>query len=106
MPNRTPDKNAVASPETAAAVEAGADDVEMGSKHPAVAGFAAPRSSRTAGADDAEPVPVVVETATPGIARAQAEIEAERLDPAGAVVTQNARERALAGHRAPDTVDL
>lgn len=102
----TKDKNAVASPETAAAVEAGADDVEMGSKHPAVAGFVAPRSSRTAVAADTDPVPVVVETATPGIARAQADLEAERLDPQGAAATQNARERALAGHRAPDTVDL
>lgn len=103
------DKNAVASPETAAAVEAGADDVDLGSKHPNVAGFAAPRSSTGTGAvtgDTAEPVATIVETATPGIARAVADIDAERLDPADAERRRNAQERALAGHRAPDTIDL
>lgn len=102
------DKNAVASPETAAAVEAGAEDVELGSKHPNVAGFAAPRSSRTGGAvdDAAEPVASIVETATPGIARAVAELDAERIDPEGDERRRNAQERALAGHRAPDTIDL
>lgn len=103
--NETP---TTASPETAAAVEAGAGDVTLdGGKHPAVAGFAAPRSSTGDGpVGPGKPVPSIVETATPGIARAQADLEAERLDPDGAAVTQNARERALAGHRAPDTVDL
>lgn len=97
---------AVASPETAAAVESGAADVELGSKHPAVAGFAAPRSARSAGgATDTDPVPVVIETATPGIARSVAELDAERIDPQGAESGRNVKERALSGHRAPDTVD-
>lgn len=100
------DKNAVASPETAAAVEAGAEDVDLGSKHPNVAGFAAPRSSAGAAAGDAEPVASIVETATPQIARRIAELDAERLDPADAERDRNRRERALAGHRAPDTIDL
>lgn len=100
-------EEAVASPAVAAAVEAGAADIELGSKHPGVAGFAAPRSSLGAtGSEGTEPVPVIIETATPGIARAVADLDAERLDPDGVVVTQNARERALAGHRAADTVDL
>lgn len=104
--NETKAEGAVASPETAAAVEAGAADVELGSKHPGVAGFAAPRSSRSAGgATDTDPVPIIIETATPGIARAVADLDAERIDPDGAERQRNVKERALAGHRAPDTVD-
>lgn len=104
---KTPDKDAVASTETAAAVETGAEDVELGSKHPNVAGFAAPRSSTgTAAGDSTGPVAIIVETATPQIARGVADLDAERLDPADAERDRNRRERALAGHRAPDTVDL
>lgn len=99
-------EQAVASAEVAAAVEDGAADIDLGSKHPNVAGFAAPRSSRSASAGEAEPVASIVETATPGIARGVADIDAERIDPDSVERKRNAQERALAGHRAPDTVDL
>jgi hypothetical protein len=96
------DKDAVAVEDDRYAVE---------TKHPAVAGFAPPRNhadpARVGGhlASDT-PVPSIVETATPRIAAGVADIDAERADPDGAVRSQNARERALAGHRAPDTVNL
>jgi hypothetical protein len=97
------DKDAVAVKDDRYAVE---------TKHEAVAGFAPPRnhldgSAATGNSDTkADPVPSIVETATPRIAAGVADLDAERDDPDGAVRKANARERALAGHRAPDTVDL
>lgn len=79
-----------------------------GSNHPGVAGFIPPRNhaDQPVGDTTSGPLPVLVETATPGVARAVADLEADRLDPDGVERARNAKERALAGHRAPDTVDL
>jgi hypothetical protein len=76
------------------------------SKHPAVSEVVLPTSARSAVGDGGGdgPLPSVVESATPRLAVAQADLEAELLD--GSAENANARARAIAGHRAPDTVDL
>jgi hypothetical protein len=76
-------------------------------EHPLVEGFVPPRNHAVAAGEDtakAEPVPSVVETATPRIAKGVADLDAERLDPNDAERARNVKERALAGHRAPDTI--
>lgn len=75
------------------------------SKHPAVSEVVTPTSSRTAVNPDSDaPLPTPLESATPHLAVAQADLEAE--EAAGEAKDANARARALAGHRAPDTIDL
>ncbi len=94
-----------ANQETAADTTPADKGIDTDVNHPAVAGVAPPVSAgaTAAGGDGDGRVPSVIHTATPGIAKAQANIEGERIDRDR---ESNARERALAGHRAPDTVDL
>jgi hypothetical protein len=76
------------------------------SKHPAVSEVVTPTSARSAvgTGGDTGPLASILESATPHVAVAQADLEHEVAK--GNADNANARERALAGHRAPDTVDL
>jgi len=80
---------------------------DEGIRHPAVSAVSLPVSSRPAPAGPGEVAPSIVESATPNLAKAQANLEADvDAGKAGTPAEANARARAAAGHRAPDTVDL
>lgn len=79
---------------------------DTGIRHPAVEAVALPESSSPARRDAGGPVPTIVHSATPNLAKAQANLEADYEAGASTPAEVNVRARAAAGHRTADTVDL